>query len=71
MQQAMDEVKMVVEGVYSAKAALALAKEHNVELPIIEEVNEVLFADKPAKEAVKDLMIREKRPEHTQLEWES
>ena len=71
MQQAMDEVKMVVEGVYSAKAALALAKEHNVELPIIEEVNEVLFADKPAKKAVKDLMIREKRPEHTQLEWES
>lgn len=71
MQQAMDEVKMVVEGVYSAKAALALAKKYKVELPIIEEVNEVLFADKPAKEAVKDLMIREKRSEHVQLEWES
>ena len=71
MQQAMDEVKMVVEGVYSAKAALALAKKYDTELPIIEEVNKVLFADKPAKEAVKDLMIREKRPEHTQLEWES
>ena len=71
MQQAMDEVKMVVEGVYSAKAALALAKKYDTELPIIEEVNKVLFDDKPAKEAVKDLMIREKRPEHTRLEWES
>ena len=71
MQQAMDEVKMVVEGVYSAKAALALAKKYDIELPIIEEVNQVLFDDKPAKEAVKDLMIREKRPEHMQLEWES
>lgn len=71
MKQATDEVKMVVEGVYSAKAALALAKKYKVELPIIEEVNEVLFADKPARDAVTDLMVREKRPEHTQLEWES
>ena len=57
--------------VMEAEAALALAKKYDTELPIIEEVNKVLFADKPAKEAVKDLMIREKRPEHTQLEWES
>ena len=43
MQQATDEVKMVVEGIYSAKAALMLAKKYHVELPIIEEVNKVLF----------------------------
>ena len=48
MQQAMDEVKMVVEGVYSAKAAIALAKKYGVDMPIIEEVNKVLFEDKPA-----------------------
>ena len=36
MQEAMDEVKMVVEGVYSAKAGVALAKKYGVELPIIE-----------------------------------
>lgn len=58
MKQATDEVKMVVEGIYSAKAALALAKKYDVELPIIEEVNKVLFDDKPAKEGVKDLMVR-------------
>lgn len=56
MKQATDEVKMIVEGIYSAKAALALAKKYDVELPIIEEVNKVLFDDKPAKEGDKGLM---------------
>ena len=70
MQQAMDEVKMVVEGVYSAKAAIALAKKYDVEMPIIEEVNRVLFEDKPAKEAVNDLMLRDKKMEHSNLGWE-
>ena len=70
MQQAMDEVKMVVEGVYSAKAAIALAKKYDVEMPIIEEVNRVLFEDKPAKEAVNELMIRDKKMEHSNLGWE-
>lgn len=69
MQQAMDEVKMVVEGVYSAKAALALAKKYDVEIPIIEAVNQVLFEDKPAKEAVMELMMRNKKVEHNDLEW--
>ena len=71
MKQATDEVKMVVEGIYSAKAALALAKKYDVELPIIEEVNKVLFDDKPTKEGVKDLMVREKRVEHLNLKWEN
>lgn len=70
MQQAMDEVKMVVEGVYSAKAAIALAKIYGVDMPIIEEVNKVLFEDKPAKEAVNDLMLRDKKMEHGNLGWE-
>ena len=61
MQQAMDEVKMVVEGVYSAKAAIALAKKYHVDMPIIEQVNEVLFENKPAKDAVKELMLRDKK----------
>lgn len=70
MQQAMDEVKMVVEGVYSAKAAIGLAKKYEVDMPIIEGVNRVLFEDMPAKEAVLELMAREKKAEHTNLEWE-
>lgn len=70
MQQAMDEVKMVVEGVYSAKAAIALGKKYQVSMPIIEQVNEVLFHNKPAKEAVTELMLRDKKTEHSDLEWE-
>lgn len=70
MQQAMDEVKMIVEGVYSAKAAIALAKKYEVSMPIIEQVNEVLFEDKPVKEGVADLMLRDKKAENAELEWE-
>lgn len=69
MKEATEEVKMVVEGIYSAKAALALSKKYQVELPIIEKVNMVLFEDKPAKQAVTELMLREKRAEHFNLEW--
>ena len=70
MQQAMDEVKMVVEGVYSAKAAKSLAEKYNVEMPIIMEVNKVLFENKSASDAVRDLMIRDKKVETPMLPWE-
>ena len=63
MQEAMDEVKMVVEGVYSAKAALALSQKYQVDMPIIVEVNHVLFDGKPAANAVNDLMQRVKKDE--------
>lgn len=63
MQEAMDEVKMVVEGVYSAKAALGLARRFGVEMPIVEEVNKVLFENGNAKEAVNGLMLRMKKDE--------
>ena len=63
MQEAMDEVKMVVEGVYSAKAALGLAEKYGVEMPIIAEVNKVLFEDKSAADAVNELMQRMKKDE--------
>lgn len=70
MEEAMAEVKMVVEGVYSAKAAMQLAKKYNVQLPIIEQVNMVLFEGKPASEAVKDLMLRDKKIEVSDAPWE-
>ena len=69
MQQAMNEVKMVVEGVYSAKAAKSLAEKYDVEMPIIMEVNKVLFEDKSAADAVRDLMIRDKKVETPMLPW--
>lgn len=44
--------------------------ETSVDMPIIEEVNKVLFEDKPAKEAVNDLMLRDRKMEHGNLGWE-
>ena len=69
MQEAMDEVKMVVEGVYSTKAAVKLGKEYGVSLPIIDKVNEVLFEGKDPREAVNELMLRDSKAEHTALPW--
>ncbi|MBE5901934.1 MAG: NAD(P)H-dependent glycerol-3-phosphate dehydrogenase [Lachnospiraceae bacterium] len=70
MKEATEEVKMVVEGVYSAKSALQLAEKYHVSMPIVEQVNKVLFEDFPAKEAVKELMLRDKRIEHSDLSWD-
>ena len=69
MEEAMDEVKMVVEGVFSTKAAVALAEKYQVEMPIIEQVNSVLFHGKTAADAVRELMIRDRKIEHTEIEW--
>lgn len=68
--EAMKEVKQVVEGVYSAKAALGLAKKYNVEMPIVEQINEVLFNNKPVKDACKDLFVRDKKSEYSALSWD-
>lgn len=69
MKEAMDEVQMVVEGVYAAKAALELAKKYNVEMPIVEQVNLVLFEGKAPAEGVKDLMLRDKKIEAGNVDW--
>ena len=70
MQEAMDEVKMVVEGVYSTKAAVKMGEKYGVSLPIIGQVNQVLFENKNPGEAVKDLMLRDSKPEISSLTWE-
>lgn len=71
MQEAMDEVQMVVEGVYSAKAAKALSEKYQVSMPIVAEVNAVLFEGKDPADAVDDLMLREPRGEVQALPWEN
>lgn len=71
MQEAMDEVHMVVEGVYSAKAALSLAKKYDVTMPITEAINKVLFDGMSASDAVNELMTRDKGIENQMLPWEN
>ena len=70
MQEAMDEVKMVVEGVYSAKAAAGLAEKYNVSMPIVKEVNDILCGNQTAQQAITDLMFRDKRVEASSLTWD-
>ena len=69
MKEAMKEVNMVVEGVYSAKAAMALARKYDTELPIIEQVNQILFEGKDPKKVVADLMLRDKKTENSLIPW--
>ena len=68
-KEAMDEVKMVVEGVYSAKAALLLADKFEVEMPIVKGVNEILFEGKKPQEVINDLMLRDKKIENNAQDW--
>lgn len=67
--EAMKEVQMVVEGVYSAKAASCLAHKYNINMPIVEQVNEILFNNKKAADAVNELMLRDKTIESSDLPW--
>lgn len=62
-EEAQREVGMVVEGVYAAKEAYAIANELGVEMPITQQAYRLLFEGVSAKEAVEALMHREKRHE--------
>ena len=63
LQDALNEVHMVVEGVNTATAAYELSRKYGVEMPIVEEAYAILFEDKNAGEAVMSLMKREKKEE--------
>ena len=63
LKEALDEVHMVVEGVNTASAAYQLSKKYNVEMPIVEEANNILYHGKNAREAVISLMTRDKKEE--------
>ncbi len=69
VKEAMSQVGMAVEGVYSAKAAWKLAREYRVSMPIVEQVNQVLFEGKDPAEAVRELMMRDKTSEMGTAAW--
>ena len=71
MDAATKEVGQVVEGIYSAKAGLALGRKYGVDIPIIEETNRVLFENKPATKALEDLMTRNRTMEYPGIVWMS
>lgn len=70
VDEALKKVGQVVEGVNSAKAAMNLADKYNVSMPIVEEINQVLFNNKPAAQALKTLLTRMKNTEYFFADWE-
>jgi glycerol-3-phosphate dehydrogenase (NAD(P)+) len=62
-EQAQAETGMVAEGVQTTRSALEIAAAAGVELPITEQVGQVLFEGKGAKEALEDLMGRDAKAE--------
>jgi len=59
----MSGMKSVAEGVKTARAARYLARKYNVDMPIVDEVYQLLYEEKDPKQAVKDLMNRELKDE--------
>ncbi len=58
LKEVLSETKMVIEGVATTKAAYELAKRYKVEMPITEQIYQVLYKGKNPKEAVRELMTR-------------
>lgn len=68
LDEILSSMKMIAEGVKTAKAAFALSKKYGVEMPIIEQVYLVVFEGKSPKQAVHDLMTRESKSENFGLQ---
>lgn len=63
LAQALAGKAAVVEGVNTTQTAVALGERHGVELPIAREVANILFKNKPPRQAISDLMERELKAE--------
>lgn len=63
IEEILGEMTMVAEGVRTTRSALELARQHDVEMPIVEEVHALLFEGRSARDAVENLMLREPKTE--------
>ena len=63
LDELQNKIKMVVEGIPTTKSVFELAKEKNIELPITNEIYQVLFNNKDCDESVRDLMMRDIKSE--------
>jgi glycerol-3-phosphate dehydrogenase (NAD(P)+) len=64
LNDVLGEMEMVAEGVDATRAVRSLARKLGVEMPITEQVYQVLFRAKEPLRAVTDLMLRQAKPEH-------
>ncbi len=63
LEEAEQEISMVVEGLYTIRGAYELAKKHNVDMPIVNALYQVLYDGVDAKEVLRSLMFRAKKHE--------
>ena len=63
LSEILGEMRMVAEGVKTTESAYNLARKMGVEMPIIEQMYQMLYQDKPAREAVLELMTRNPKAE--------
>ncbi|MYL28577.1 NAD(P)H-dependent glycerol-3-phosphate dehydrogenase [Halobacillus halophilus] len=67
LEQVLEDMGMVVEGVRTAKAAFQLASDQDVEMPITTGIYQILFEDKSPRDVVDQLMTRIRRHEMEDL----
>ena len=65
----MREVGAVVEGYYAAKSAWLLAQHQEVDMPIVQAAYSVLYEGVSAKEAVRSLLLRQRKAEQEDAGW--
>ena len=63
LNKTLEKVHMVVEGVNSAKAVYDLSKKLDIEMPIVTEINKVLYENKSPRQSVIELMSRQAKSE--------
>ncbi|RME53483.1 MAG: hypothetical protein D6795_05310, partial [Deltaproteobacteria bacterium] len=63
LREILAEMRMVAEGVKTTEAAHALARREGVEMPITEQIHQILYEEKPVQQAVYDLMTRQLKEE--------
>ncbi|MCI0433049.1 MAG: NAD(P)-dependent glycerol-3-phosphate dehydrogenase [Gemmatimonadetes bacterium] len=63
LREILAEMKQVAEGIDTTRAARQLARREGIPMPIVEEVHAVLFEDRPPRDALDNLMLREPKPE--------
>lgn len=63
LDDVLDNMGMIVEGVYTTKAAYELAQERQIEMPITEAIYDVIYNHKDVSSTVKNIMLREHKSE--------
>ncbi len=63
LEQVLEDLGQVAEGVYTAKSARELAIREGVDMPVVEQIYQMLYQDKSVDDVLRDLFNRERRAE--------